>query len=81
MKARTNYEVVKKLTGSIYPVGEAHTDDDRFENLKEMAWLIERLLQDIHVVSESANRHEHSMKRAGEFAKDFLKEIGVKEEK
>ena len=38
------YEVVEKLIGPVSPVGETHTDNARFENLKELIELTDRLL-------------------------------------
>ena len=37
------YEVVKKLTGEVEPVGETHEDNKRFENLEVMITLVEKL--------------------------------------
>ena len=38
------YDVVKKLIGPIEPVGESHTDEKRFENLKALTELVDSLL-------------------------------------
>lgn len=70
------YEVVKKLVGEIEPIGETQTDDRRFENLKAMTWLIEKLLYDIDDIAfRFKNSHQFSMKRAAEYASDFLNEV------
>ena len=70
------YEVVKKLNGNINPAGATHVDDERFENLKDMCNLIANLLADVnHVALHNKDRHEYSMKRAGEYADEFLKNI------
>lgn len=63
----TVYDVVKKLVGEINPIGEADIDDARFENLKAMTELVERLLTDINAVAFNEIRVEYSMKRAGDF--------------
>jgi hypothetical protein len=69
----TNYDVVKKLVGAINPVGETNTDNERFENLKEMTHLVEMLIIDIdRVATNNQNRHEFSLKRAGDFASKFM---------
>ena len=73
------YEVVKKLIGEIDPVGETHVDDKRYENLKAMTELVDTLLTDIDRVAGNRTRVEFSMKRAGNFARDFFNQIGVKE--
>jgi len=73
------YDVVKKLVGEIKPVGETNTDNDRFENLKAMTDLVDKLLTDIDDVITEKNRHEFSRKRAGEFADEFFTKIGIVE--
>lgn len=69
------HEVVMKLTGPIYPVGETNADDRRFDNLKEMTGLVDHLLYEILNVAAQANRPEASIARAGRFADGYLKEI------
>ncbi len=64
--------VVRRLTGPINPVGESHTDDVRYEKLKELTTLVENLVADIEVVAGMRDRPEFSIKRAGNFAHDFL---------
>ncbi len=76
----TVYEVVYKLIGPIEPVGETGTDNMRFENLKAMTELVELLVTDIDEVAMLENRHEYSVKRAGEFASKYLtKDLGIPE--
>jgi len=70
-----NYDVVTKLIGSINPIGESNTDSKRFENLKEMTELVQELLSDISRVASYKNQYEHSVKKAGEYAYKFLKEV------
>ena len=74
------YDVVVKLIGPINPVGESHTDDKRFKNLTVMVDLIEQLLTDIVYVIPAKERHEYSMKKAGEYADNFYTSIGIKED-
>jgi len=69
------YEVVRKLIGPIYPVGETHTDDKRFENLKEMTALIEDLVQDLFGLDAERASHQFSVKRAADYASDFVKNL------
>jgi len=70
------HEIVSKLIGPIEPVGETHTDNERFENLKNLTELVEGLLYDIDRVASNKNRAEYSMKRAGQHAEFFINEIG-----
>lgn len=72
------YDVVIKLIGPIYPVGETREDDRRFENLKTMTALVDKLISDIDIVANAnKSRHEASMKRAGVFADKFLDALGI----
>lgn len=75
------YEVVKKLTGEINPVGETNTDEKRFENLKVTCNLVAKLLNDISEVEYGyKNSQEFSVKRASDYAGKFLKDgCGIKE--
>lgn len=73
------YEVVTKLIGPIHPVGETGKDNERFENLKVMTDLVDKLLTDISKVITNKNRVEYSMKRAGEYADKFFTNIGINE--
>lgn len=73
------YDVVVKLVGSISPVGETHTDNERFENLKVMTNLVDKLLTDIDDVIPCKDRHEFSMKRAGEYADKFYNKLGIED--
>ena len=72
------YEVIKKLIGNINPVGETHTDDERFENLKIMCNITDRLLIDIDDMAyRNSGMHQYSIKRAVTHAIDFYKTIGI----
>lgn len=74
------YEVVKKLIGPINPVGDTNIDEVRFDNLKATADLVDSLLTDIDAVTcANIDRAEFSRKRAGEYAKKFFDQIGIKE--
>jgi hypothetical protein len=74
-------EIIFKLVGKIQPIGESTTDGMRFENLIMMCDLVNRLVTKIDEVAyDNKDRHEYSMKRAGEYAKDFLtKTLGINE--
>lgn len=69
------HEVVTKLIGPIKPVGESHTDADRFINLNQMIELVDMLLFDISQVAQLHNRQEHSVKMCGERAKKWLQDL------
>lgn len=69
------HDVVRKLVGPIEPVGDSNIDRQRFENIKAMTELIDRLLFDIYQVAPCADRHEDSMKKIGNHARRFLREV------
>lgn len=72
------YEVVKKLIGSIQPIGETQTDNRRLENLKAMTELVDKLLTDIDEIAHRyKNNHQYSMKTAAEYASKFYTDIGI----
>jgi len=69
------YDVVRKLTGPIIPIGETSVDDRRFANLDDVAGLAGELLADIIEVARHRDRQEHSISKAGKFAQKFLMEV------
>ncbi len=74
------YSVVQKLVGSVTPVGDSSIDHKRFENLKTLTGLVDQLVRDIDAVSTGSTAHQHSIKKAAEFAGDFLtKQLGIEE--
>lgn len=69
----TILKVVMKLMGPITPVGETTQDDERFENLKSMCDLVEKLIMGIEYVAHSnKDAYEFSKNRAGEYAQKFI---------
>lgn len=72
-------EIVMKLTGSIRPLGETNTDNERFENLKALCELTNELVSEIDKVSyDFKDSYEFSVKRASDYAYNFLKNtIGI----
>lgn len=73
----TTYEIVYKIIGPIYPLGDSGQDEVRHGNLEEMCDLVEKLLFDINQIAQFKESSERSVKKAGEKADKFLK--GVKE--
>lgn len=71
-------DIVKKLTGPIDPVGETHTDDKRFENLKVRLELMRELHKEIdEVATHNKGRQEFSMARAGKECDAYLDWLGI----
>jgi len=73
------HEIIRKMIGPINPVGETNEDNRRFENLKKTTELVDKLIYDIDAVIPNKTRVEFSMKRAGEFADQFFKDLGINE--
>lgn len=71
------HEIVTRLVGPIEPIGDTRIDDERFENLKVMCDLTDKLLADIDAVIPGMERMEHSIKRAGIYANDFMMRLGI----
>ena len=75
------YDVVKKLTGEIEPVGETTEDNRRFENLETMIKLAKAIHHDIdYLADEYRDSHAFSLKRAGELANKYLDDLGIPRE-
>lgn len=74
-KTMTIDDVVRSLVGEIRPVGETNTDEQRFENLKEMTGLVDVLLAEIREVAADRDRPEFSIRRAGKRAAAWLDEV------
>lgn len=74
------FDIVLKLTGPIDPVGETHTDDTRFENLKQLLELMKELHTKIDAIAdENCDRGEYSMRRAGLECQKYLDWLGIPE--
>jgi len=81
MKKLELKEIVMSLVGNINPIGDTNTDNDRFENLKNLCELVYDLLGEIDEVSyKNKDSHEFSVKRASDYANKFLTDnLGIKE--
>lgn len=68
-------KIITALNGGINPVGETNADNDRYENLKNLETIIDCLLDDIQLLIPNKNSYEYSVKRAGNEAVKYLREI------
>lgn len=77
-----NKEIVKRLIGEFRPTGESEEDRKRFENLKELCTLLNDLISEIEDVKFDFNASkEFSLKRASDYADEFLTEtLGIQYE-
>lgn len=69
----TLYDIVKKLSGPIDPVGETNADNQRFENLDATIDLVDRLIADLAESAKAKDRQEASMAAIGRKSHRFLK--------
>ncbi len=76
----TNYDVIKKLIGPIFPTGCHSTDQNRLENLKEMIEVVDKLLTDMDdIVVENKEFHQESIKTIVKECSDFYDRLGIVE--
>ena len=73
-------EIVMKLVGPVQPVGESGTDGQRLKSIFELTNLVDRLLGELSMAAQCADRHECSMRMIGEHARDFLAEVKAADE-
>lgn len=71
------FDIVMKLNGPVWAVGDSGIDDDRYKNLVNLIGLADRVLYVIEVASLSADYPEASMAKIGKRAKNFID--GVKQ--
>jgi len=69
------HEVVRKLVGPISPVGETNADNVRYENLKELIELTDKLVGDISSVAYLKDNAAFSISRAGRCSQGFLDDL------
>lgn len=79
MNGNIVYDVVRELIGDIFPIGQSHIDSKRFDNLKEMCTLVDKLIFDIDQVIQMKDDERYSIQKAGNFADKFFDELGIKE--
>lgn len=68
-------EIVKKLIGSIEPLGDSQIDEKRYENLIEHVYLISDLIESLIFVSKYKDSYEASVKQLGARAYAELLEL------
>lgn len=74
----THKEIVMKLIGEIRPIGETNEDNKRFENLKELSYLIEELNWEMNRIAVAyRDSPEFSLRRASEYAREWMGKTGI----
>lgn len=72
------HDVVEKLTGEIMPVGETYADNKRYDNLKSMCVLVDKLIYNLDaVVRHNKDAPEFSRKRAADHVIAFFDDLGI----
>ena len=74
----TYHDIVKKLIGSINPIGETSEDERRLENLENLITLTDALIYDIDKVAMNKGKAEYSLNKAGSVASEFLDDLNIK---
>lgn len=69
------FEIVMKLVGPVQPVGSTEEDAARLSNMKALTELTDRLLSEIAHAALSATRPEASMRKIGQHAIDFMRDV------
>jgi uncharacterized protein related to proFAR isomerase len=81
METSTVYEVIMKLVGPVNPVGDSTVDEPRYVNLQRMCEVVDLLVRDIDRVGMMRGDHQYSVKRAGEYASNYLTHgLGIPDE-
>jgi hypothetical protein len=75
MKKMAIIDIVDQLLGPIIPAGDASVDGDRFKNLNDYINLIKVMLEEVDYIASMEDDLQHSIARAGIYAKNFLDEI------
>lgn len=68
-------DIVRKLVGPTYPIGETHADEDRFKNVKQMGELTIALVQELSLIATERKDHQHSVQKIGMEAQRILDQI------
>jgi len=68
-------DVVRKLVGDTYPIGETSHDEKCLENLKVLTGVIDTLLQDVADIRKLAHRREFSIGECWRRADSFIEHV------
>lgn len=75
MNSEVVIEVVNKLTGRCFPLGDTSIDESRYENLNLKIDLVDELISDIVTAGKLYNRSEYSILKISNKANEFLTEL------
>lgn len=70
-------QILFKLIGPIRPVGDTRIDDERFENLQELGFVVDEIIYELKKIREEKDRQEYSVKECGKLANQILENIKI----
>ena len=66
-------DIVMKMIGNVEPIGSTDVDEERFENLKQLCDLTEKLIYEIEKVAvNNKDMPEYSMSKTSKYAMNTL---------
>ena len=68
-------DLVMKIIGEIEPVGETNMDEVRYAHLEVLLETLEALIDEVRYLEPYKDRHEYSMKKAGDKAMEWVKYV------
>ena len=69
------YDIIKKLTGSLEPIGETNYDAKVLKNLEELETALIPIITDLVETAKEEEKVEASMQKCGKKAKEILEKI------
>lgn len=72
-------EIINRLFGEIYPVGETNEDNKRYENIQNYYEALSHIIACLRIASNYKDRPEYSMQKIGKECYDILKEFDLEE--
>lgn len=78
MNTNDIYEVIKKLVGSIEPVGSTHVDEARLKNTETLGLVVLLLVDDLVRVAQRDSGGRHSDAKVIQMACDSIRDISEK---
>ena len=72
-------EIVNRLFGDIFPVGETNEDNIRYENIHNYYEALSYIISCLRIASNYKDRSEHSMQKIGKQCYDILREFDLEE--
>ena len=66
------YDIIKKLTGSLEPIGETNYDAKVLKNLEELETALIPIITDLVETAKEEEKVEASMQKCGKKAKEIL---------